>query len=149
MFITRFFEPKLAQTSYLIGCPGARAAIVIDPHRDVEPYIAAAAAQGARITHVTETHIHADFCSGARELAARTGATLCLSGEGGPDWQYAFAAADGATLLQHGDQLRIGDLAAIIRGESGRCVGSSVHTDYSDRSARNFHAQTMQSMCRK
>ena len=108
MFISRFFEPKLAQTSYLIGCPGAKAALVIDPHRDVEQYIAAAAAQGARITHVTETHIHADFCSGARELAARTGAQLLLSGEGGPDWQYAFAAADGARLLKDGDQFTIG-----------------------------------------
>jgi len=76
MFVKRFFEPKLAQTSYLIGCAAHKVAIVIDPNRDVQQYIDAAKAEGASIAHVTETHIHADFLSGARELAAKTGATL-------------------------------------------------------------------------
>ena len=110
MFIRRFFEPKLAQTSYLIGCPGAGQAIVIDPNRDVEQYIQAAAAEGTKVTHVTETHIHADFCSGARELAARSGGTLYLSDEGDADWKYAFAAADGAVLLKHGDHITVGNV---------------------------------------
>ena len=86
MFVQRFFEPTLAQTSYLIGCAEAREAIVIDPNRDIEQYLREAQAEGARIRHVTETHIHADFVSGSRELAARAGATLYLSDEGGPDW---------------------------------------------------------------
>ena len=110
MFIRRFFEPKLAQTSYLIGCAGAGQAIVIDPNRDVDQYIQAAAAEGARVTHITETHIHADFCSGARELAARSGGTLYLSDEGDADWKYAFAAADHAVLLKHGDHITVGNV---------------------------------------
>ena len=110
MFIKRFFEPKLAQTSYLIGCPGAGEAIVIDPNRDVDQYIEAAAAEGARIAHVTETHIHADFLSGTRELAARTGAAVYLSDEGDAEWKYAFATGDGAMLVKHGDHITVGNV---------------------------------------
>src|SRR6185312_8617980 len=108
MFLRRFFEPTIAQTSYLIGCADAGEAIVIDPNRDVEPYIAAAKAEGARITYVTETHIHADFLSGTRELAARTHATMLLSDEGDTDWKYGFAREDGARLVKHGDHVDVG-----------------------------------------
>lgn len=104
----RFFETKLAQASYLIGCPGAKAAVVIDANRDVDQYIKAAEAEGVRITHVTETHIHADYVSGSRELAARTGAQLLLSDEGDADWKYTFAADAGATLLKDGDRFTVG-----------------------------------------
>jgi hydroxyacylglutathione hydrolase len=110
MFIKRFFEPKLAQTSYLIVCQGKGQAVVIDPNRDVDQYIQAAAAEGAKITHITETHIHADFCSGARELAARSGGTLYLSDEGDADWKYAFAGSDGAVLVKNGDHLTVGNI---------------------------------------
>lgn len=108
MFMKRFFEPKLAQASYLIGCPGARAAVVIDANRDIEQYIRAAESEGVRITHVTETHIHADYVSGSRELAQRTGAALLLSDEGDAMWKYAFAADAGATLLHDGDSFDVG-----------------------------------------
>jgi hydroxyacylglutathione hydrolase len=110
MFLKRIVEPKLAQTSYLIGCARAGAAIVIDPNRDVEQYIRAAEAEGVTIAHVTETHIHADFASGSRELAARTGAMLYLSDEGGANWTYAFAAESRATLLKHGDRITVGSV---------------------------------------
>ena len=80
MIVSRFYEPAIAQASYLIGCVATGEAIVIDPNRDVGRYIAAAAREGVTITHVTETHIHADFLSGARELAARTGAKLLSLG---------------------------------------------------------------------
>ena len=110
MFLKRFFEPKVAQTSYMIGCPGAGAAIVIDPNRDIDQYIKAAEAEGVKVTHVTETHIHADFVSGSRELAARTGATLYLSDEGDADWKYAFAAESGATLVKDGDRITVGSV---------------------------------------
>jgi hydroxyacylglutathione hydrolase len=114
MFLRRFFEPTIAQTSYLIGCAEAGEAIVIDPNRDVEPYLAAAKSEGARITHVTETHIHADFVSGTREIAARTGATMLLSDEGDPDWKYAFGSESGARRLRHGDRFDIGHVGVEV-----------------------------------
>ena len=110
MLVRRFSDDRLAQASYLIGCQQAGEAIVIDPARAIRPYLAAAEQEGVRITQVTETHIHADFVSGTRELAAATGARMLLSGEGGRDWQYAFAAGDGATLLHEGDTIRLGNV---------------------------------------
>ena len=110
MFLKRFFEPKLAQTSYMIGCPGAGAAIVIDANRDVDQYIKAAEVEGVKVTHVTETHIHADFVSGSRELAARTGAALFLSDEGDASWKYLFAEEAGATLVRDGDRITVGSV---------------------------------------
>lgn len=108
MLVRRFYDDRLAQATYLIGCQRTGEAIVIDPPRDVAPIIEAARAEGVRITKVTETHIHADFVSGARELAAATGATLLLSAEGGPDWQYAYATEAGATLLHDHDVITLG-----------------------------------------
>jgi len=110
MYFRQFYDRPLAQASYLIGCQATGEAIVIDPLRDIAPYLRAAAEEGLRITHVTETHIHADFVSGAREVAAATGATMYLSAEGGTDWQYAFAAHDGATLLHDGDVIMVGNV---------------------------------------
>lgn len=108
MLLKRFYHDGLAQASYLLGCQRTGEAIVIDPNRDPEPYLAAARQSDVRITRVTETHIHADYLSGSRELARRCGAQLLLSAEGGPEWQYAFAAADGARLLRGGDHVMVG-----------------------------------------
>lgn len=108
MLIKRFYHDGLAQASFLLGCQSTGEGLVIDANRDVAQYIAAAEAEGIRITHVTETHIHADYLSGSRELAQRTGARLLLSAEGGRDWQYEFAADAGATLLHGGDRFMIG-----------------------------------------
>ena len=110
MLLKHFYDPKLAQASYLVGCTATGEALVVDPNRNIDQYVRAAEAAGVRITHVTETHIHADFVSGARELAARTGAVLYLSAEGGPDWQYSYAAEDGAVLLKDGDHFRVGNI---------------------------------------
>ena len=110
MLLKRFYDDALAQASFLLGCQATGDALVIDPNRDAAQYLEAARAEGVRITAVTETHIHADYLSGSRELAARAGATLMLSGEGGPEWQYAFALSDGARLLRDGDVLTIGNL---------------------------------------
>jgi hydroxyacylglutathione hydrolase len=76
----RIEDEGLAQYSYIIGCERAGQLAVVDPRRDVDVYIEFARARGFQITHVFETHIHADFASGALELATRTGAQLALSG---------------------------------------------------------------------
>jgi hydroxyacylglutathione hydrolase len=110
MLLKRIYDPKLAQASYLIGCQATGEAIVVDANRDVAQYIDAAAEEGLRVTHVTETHIHADFVSGSRELASRTGAQLLLSDEGGAEWKYAFAAESNETLLHDHDVFMVGNL---------------------------------------
>ena len=110
MIVKRFYDTKLAQTSYLIGCGRTGSAVVIDANRNIEQYLDMAKAEGVAITHVTETHIHADFVSGSRELAHRTGATLYLSDEGDADWKYAFALSDGASLLKDGDSFKVGNV---------------------------------------
>jgi hydroxyacylglutathione hydrolase len=110
MLLKRFYDTRLAQASYLLGCQRTGDAIVVDPNRDIEQYIAAAAEEELRITHVTESHIHADFVSGSRELAERTGAKLFLSDEGGPHWKYAFAESADAQLLKDGDVIMVGNV---------------------------------------
>jgi len=104
MYFKQFYDTDLAQGSYLIGCQATGDAIVVDPRRDVGVYLAEAAANGLRVTAVTDTHIHADYLSGARELATATGAALYLSNEGGAEWQYGF---DHQPLL-HGDVIQVG-----------------------------------------
>lgn len=106
MYFEHIYERGLAQSSYLVGCQATGEAIVIDPRRDIDIYREIAEREGLRITHVTETHIHADYLSGAPELAAETGARLLLSDEGGADWQYALAHEP----LRDGDVIRIGKL---------------------------------------
>jgi len=110
MFFKRFYDDALAQASYMIGCQRTGEALVVDPNRDVRQYVDAARAENLRVTQVTETHIHADFVSGARELANHTGAQLLLSEEGGADWQYQYAAEAGATLLRDGDSFTVGNI---------------------------------------
>ena len=119
MILKRFYEERLAQASFLLGCPASGEALVIDPNRDVDRYIDAARAEGLHITAVTETHIHADFVSGSRELAQRAGATLAVSAEGGPDWQYAFTGEPGVKLLRNGDSLRAGEVRLTARHTPG------------------------------
>lgn len=106
MFFQHVYDKTLAQASYIIGCQAKGEAIVIDPKRDVDTYLEIAAQNNLKITKVTETHIHADFLSGSRELVALTGAELLLSDEGGVDWQYEFAH----TGLKHGDVITLGNL---------------------------------------
>lgn len=110
MLLRYFYEEKLAHASYLIGCQATGEAIVIDPARDIEQYLAAAERNNLRITAVAETHIHADYVSGARELAERTGARLYLSDEGPAEWKYHYAAAYDVQLLKDGDTWRIGNI---------------------------------------
>ncbi len=106
MLLERIYDEDLAQAGYFIGCQAKREAIVVDARRDIGQYLDLAAQHGMTITAVTETHIHADYLSGTRELAQATGATVYVSGEGGQDWQYGFEAE----RLHHGDQLKLGNI---------------------------------------
>ncbi|MDH5589870.1 MAG: rhodanese-like domain-containing protein [Gemmatimonadota bacterium] len=111
MLLKRFYDEKLAQASYMVGCQATGEAVVVDPNRDVEFYLRAAEAEKMAIRYVTETHIHADYLSGSRELARRSGATLVLSGEGGPDWLYTFCDQEEDVRVVHdGDELRLGNV---------------------------------------
>ena len=85
-----------------------REAIVVDPNSDTAQYIRAAGADRVRIAHVTETHIHADFVSGARALADAAGAVLHLSGEGTGEWVYTDDALRRATILRDGSRIDVG-----------------------------------------
>lgn len=106
MFFQHVYDKSLAQASYFVGCQKCGVAMVIDPRRDVDTYLKIAKQNNMQITHVAETHIHADFLSGSRELVALTGAKLYLSDEGGPDWQYEFDHIG----LKNGDQFQVGNL---------------------------------------
>src|SRR5688572_1213126 len=119
MLLRRFYDPKLAQASYLVACGRSGEAIVIDPNRDADQYVRAAESEGVRIRFVTETHIHADFVSGSRELAAATGARIYLSGEGGADWGYDFAGDDGTVIVRDGDLIDVGDMRLSVMHTPG------------------------------
>ena len=97
MIFERIQATGLAHYSYLFGDETAGVCAIIDPRRDVDVYLDLARQHGLRITHILETHIHADYVSGSRELAARTGAPICGGAEG--DYQFAFSPLeDGQTI---------------------------------------------------
>lgn len=97
----RFFDEGLAQASFLVGCDRTRQAVVIDPRRDAAIYAAAAAQHGAAIVAAIETHVHADFVSGARELAEAGARVIAGPGSG---VKYPHQEA------RDGEQLSIGDV---------------------------------------
>ena len=98
MHFKQFYVGCLAHASYLIGDQGE--AVVVDPSRDVQMYLDEAAAHGLTITWILETHLHADFVSGHRELAARTGATIGVGGKAEAGYPHR--------PLSDGDTLRVG-----------------------------------------
>jgi hydroxyacylglutathione hydrolase len=112
MLFRQFFDKKLAQYAYLVGCQKTGEALIIDPERDIDRYVEAAEAEGLRITAVAETHIHADFLSGAREFAEQFGTAIYLSDEGGEEWASDWAR-DGeydAHFLKDGDSFKVGGI---------------------------------------
>ncbi|GGF20690.1 Zn-dependent hydrolase [Halobacillus andaensis] len=110
MFFKSFFDENLAQMSYMVGCQKTGEALVIDPARDITPYLTTAKKEGFDITSITETHIHADYLSGARELAEKTGGKLYLSDEGDDDWKYGFAKEYSYQWLKGGDHFYVGNV---------------------------------------
>ncbi|MGB3716886.1 MAG: rhodanese-like domain-containing protein [Candidatus Promineifilaceae bacterium] len=110
MLLRYFYDQKLAQASYFVGCQETNEAIVIDPARFVDQYLELAETEGMRIVGATETHIHADFVSGVREIADRTGATLYLSDNGDEFWKYAFAGEYLYEPLKEGSTFAVGNI---------------------------------------
>lgn len=106
MFFQHIYDKSLAQGSYFIGCQAKGEAIVIDAQRDIDVYLEIAKQNNLKITHIAETHIHADFLCGSRELASVTGAKMYLSDEGGADWQYEFPHIG----LKEGSVIKVGNL---------------------------------------
>lgn len=109
MLVRQIADPMLAQYAYLVGCPRSGEALVIDPERDVDRYFEEAARHGLKIVAAVDTHIHADYLSGLREMAER-GVLVYASKEGGPDWQYEWLRGSSYPhrLLGHGDTFSIG-----------------------------------------
>lgn len=117
MLFRQTFDPKLAQYAYLIACQETGEALLVDPQRDIDQYVTLAEDEGVEIVAVAETHIHADFLSGAREFAERFDTTLYLSDEGGENWKYEWAQQlkkTGGTYdvqwLTDGDLFHVGNI---------------------------------------
>jgi hydroxyacylglutathione hydrolase len=111
MLLRQIYDPGLAQYAYLIACLRTGEALLIDPERDVDRYQELAAANELRIAAVAETHIHADFVSGAQEFAVDPSIKLYLSGEGGRDWSYRWPGEhENVILLRHGEDFRVGSV---------------------------------------
>src|SRR5690606_16470446 len=115
MFFQQVYDKTLAQASFFIGCQAKNEAIVIDAKRDIDSYLEIAKQNNMKITHIAETHIHADFLAGSRELAEVTGAKLYLSDEGGENWQYEFPHVG----LKEGDVINVGNLSLKVMHTPG------------------------------
>ncbi|MEX2585241.1 MAG: rhodanese-like domain-containing protein [Balneolaceae bacterium] len=111
MYFKQFFDDKLAQYAYMIGCQANGTAVVIDPMRDIDQYIDAAARENLTIIAAADTHIHADYISGLREFAER-GVKVYASDEGDVDWKYEWLIESNYDyqLLINGDSFRIGNI---------------------------------------
>lgn len=106
MFFHNRFIPGLAINSFMVGDERSRECVVIDPTRDIDEYLSVARAEGLHIRHVVETHVHADFVSGSRELKASLGDAVQIhcSGLGGPAWIPPYADR----VVKDGDEISIG-----------------------------------------
>ena len=111
MYFKQFFDEKLAQYAYLIGCQAEGTAVIIDPMRDIDQYIDAAAKEKLTIIAAADTHIHADYISGLREFAER-GVKIYASDEGDKEWKYEWLLNSeyDYELLKDGDEFEIGNI---------------------------------------
>ena len=111
MFVKQIQIESLGNSSYLVGSLEAKISAAVDPVRDVDLYIKEAEALGVRIMYSLETHVHNDFISGSRELAARTGAIVCASAAAGLVFDHR--------PLRHGDSIDLGDLRLDVTATPG------------------------------
>ncbi|MEY3290939.1 MAG: hypothetical protein RLY19_1030, partial [Actinomycetota bacterium] len=111
MVFEQFYLECLSHASYLVGDTTTGHAVVVDPQRDVQQYIDRARELNLTITHVLETHFHADFLSGHLELAKATGATICYGSAAKPQFP--------AHLLEDGERIVLGDVVIETRHTPG------------------------------
>ncbi|MFN8373682.1 MAG: MBL fold metallo-hydrolase [Anaerolineae bacterium] len=111
MYLQQFYIDGLGCASYLVGCEGAGVAAVVDPDRDIQKYLDAAAERGMKITHIVETHLHADHVSGNTDLAARTGADIYV--------HEAAQAQFAHKTLVHGEVITLGNVELRVRFTPG------------------------------
>ncbi len=122
MYLKQFVRDESGCASYLVGSLRDGCCAVIDPQWAIDPYLQAAAAKGLRITHVLETHLHADHISGGRRLAEATGAEICLHVDA--DARYPHRA------LRDGDRLRLGEVEVRVLHTPGHTPGGvCFHTE--------------------
>lgn len=137
MFFKQFYLGCLAHASYLVGSDGEAA--VVDPQRDVDQYVEEAAAEGLKIKYVVETHLHADFVSGHRELAARTGAEIVF----GERAQARFPHR----AVRDGDELKVGKVVLRILETPGHTPESVsvlvIDTEVSDEPQKVLTGDTL------
>ncbi|MES5894104.1 MULTISPECIES: MBL fold metallo-hydrolase [Bacillus cereus group] len=110
MLLKYFYDEKLAHASYLVGCQKEGVAIVIDPSRYIEQYIEFAKKEGMEVIASAETHIHADFLSGSRELSLLFNANLYVSDEGDSEWKYQYLNEGRYNLVREGTEFKVGHI---------------------------------------
>ena len=131
----RFFDDGLAQTSFLLACPRTREALIIDPRRDVDVYVEAARAQGLRIQYSIETHVHADFACGSRELLAIGSRTIS-----GPGSNLRYPHHE----VHDGERLRAGDISIEFMHTPGHTPEHiSILVNQPDQPTRIFTGDTL------
>jgi hydroxyacylglutathione hydrolase len=111
MRVRHFVDTGLGNSAYLVISEADGVAALIDPLRDVDQYQAVARREGVRITHVCETHLHNDFLSGSRELAALTGARIVASAEAGLEFDHQ--------PVRDGDVLALGEISLSVLATPG------------------------------
>jgi hydroxyacylglutathione hydrolase len=133
MYFEQFYLGCLAHASYMLGSEGEAA--VVDPQRDVDLYLKAASDRGLKITHIFETHLHADFVSGHLELAERTGATIHIGAKAGATFLH--------DALQDGSEVKLGKVRITALETPGHTTESMclVITD-EEKSAKPWAALT-------
>ena len=109
MFFKQFYDNHLSQASYLVGCQRTGEAIIIDPVRDLTKYMEVADSSGFKITQAAETHIHADFASGIRDVAARLNANIYVSGEGDDQLSYKNMP-EHTNFVKNQDIIQVGNI---------------------------------------
>ena len=133
MFVVQFVDEGLGNTAHLVGSKEAKVAAIVDPLRDVDRYLESAERLGVRIAYALDTHLHNDFVSGAREIAAKTGATVGASAEAGLRFEH--------TPLREGDRLPLGDSAVEVIATPGHTpehIAFAVRSDGAEAPAAVF-----------